>query len=96
MRFSLEQNESSEREYLVGSQLPLLRVFSLSLPVSAATEDSDMIDIYTTDAIASKTGLSRGGMILVGLLSGNDYDLVSLSESLIPDVSLSLTLHSVV
>jgi hypothetical protein len=65
-------------------------VFFLSL--SAAT--GDMIDIYTTDAIASKTGVSWGGMILVGLLSGNDYDPVSLS--LFPDISSSLRFHSVV
>jgi hypothetical protein len=41
--------------------------------------DSTRVDIYNMDAITSRTYLTRGGMILVALMSGNDYDPVCLS-----------------
>lgn len=40
--------------------------------------DDDVVTIYTANALrdAPKVSLTRGGMILVALLSGGDYDQV--------------------
>ena len=64
----------------IGSQdfYTLLSLHSLYLMVLRA-KDGDSVVIYTSQAITSATAVSlqRGGMILIALLSGGDYDEVS-------------------
>jgi Holliday junction resolvase YEN1 len=47
------------------------------LPSPNVKEDGDMIKIYTAQAIQSTLSLTAGGILLLALLCGGDYDPVS-------------------
>lgn len=44
--------------------------------VRSWSAEHDVIKIYSAKMIESKLHLTRGGMILIGLLAGGDYDPV--------------------
>jgi hypothetical protein len=54
--------------------------------------EHDTIKIYSTKMIESQLHLTRGGMILIGLLAGGDYDPVRAftrnRSSQMPDLNL--------
>jgi hypothetical protein len=54
-----------------------LNLFTSDSDTSSYNAKAESIDLYDAASIAlHPTSLTRGGMILVGLLSGNDYDPV--------------------
>jgi len=47
------------------------------LPSPNIKEDGDVIKIYTAQAIQSMLSLTAGGILLLAILCGGDYDPVS-------------------
>jgi hypothetical protein len=53
--------------------------------------DVDKIDIYSLQNIATMVPLTRGGMVLIALLSGGDYNPVRLDK--LPSLLLLISEH---
>lgn len=40
-------------------------------------EDGEKVEVYTSAAVLEEVRLTQGGMVLIALLSGGDYDKVT-------------------
>jgi len=48
--------------------------------------EGDVVHVFDSTDVASELGLTRGGLVLVALLSGGDYDVVCISHLRGPDM----------